>query len=136
MIRERKLCMVTETKIGYGTCPLCKRFRSLVHHHWFEDGVKKEALVCRGCNLELGVGVFSSNGYNDIPWNVQLNLITKRGYKNCECHKCGYSWHSKVEHPRECPSCKSPRWDEPYARYLDGKYIYAKAEVGKRVVRV
>jgi predicted Zn-ribbon and HTH transcriptional regulator len=27
------------------------------------------------------------------------------------CIKCGYSWVSRVDQPKECPHCKSRNWD-------------------------
>lgn len=28
------------------------------------------------------------------------------------CLKCGHSWLSRVEQPKECPNCKSRAWDK------------------------
>lgn len=35
-----------------------------------------------------------------------------------QCSRCGYRWHSRTERPRQCPQCKSPRWqsDRPLLR--------------------
>lgn len=32
--------------------------------------------------------------------------------KECKCLKCGYIWKPKVKAPRECPDCKSRRWNK------------------------
>ncbi len=30
-----------------------------------------------------------------------------------ECKRCGYGWESRKEtKPRQCPYCKSPKWDQ------------------------
>lgn len=29
------------------------------------------------------------------------------------CLRCRYRWVPRVEEPRQCPACKSPRWNEP-----------------------
>jgi len=32
--------------------------------------------------------------------------------KKCTCLRCGYQWEPKVDKPKNCPHCKSPRWDK------------------------
>lgn len=39
-----------------------------------------------------------------------MNMIMNMG-KECLCNKCGYSWISRTEDPKECPECKSRDWD-------------------------
>ena len=29
-----------------------------------------------------------------------------------KCEKCGHKWIPKIEDVRQCPKCKSARWDE------------------------
>jgi len=29
-----------------------------------------------------------------------------------KCKKCGYEWTSRVDNPKECPECKSRRWNK------------------------
>lgn len=33
--------------------------------------------------------------------------------KKCKCKKCGYEWYPRDPkiNPKECPNCKSRRWD-------------------------
>ena len=28
-----------------------------------------------------------------------------------KCSKCNYTWFAKVEKPRQCPFCKSMKWE-------------------------
>ncbi len=28
------------------------------------------------------------------------------------CLRCGYTWIPREEKPKQCPNCKSPKWDE------------------------
>ena len=34
----------------------------------------------------------------------------------CYCKKCGYTWQSRIEYPKECPQCKArqPPYIETY----------------------
>jgi len=34
------------------------------------------------------------------------------------CKRCHYTWQPKgyVKHPKECPSCKSYKWDIPIVK--------------------
>ncbi len=37
-----------------------------------------------------------------------------------KCLHCGYEWEPRRQgkKPKQCPACKSPRWDrEPYAQH-------------------
>lgn len=38
-----------------------------------------------------------------------LNRIADR---QLHCAKCGYGWIPKTEAPRQCPNCKSMKWDK------------------------
>lgn len=29
------------------------------------------------------------------------------------CLRCGHEWDSRVAKPKECPHCKSYKWDQP-----------------------
>ena len=31
--------------------------------------------------------------------------------KKSICKKCGYSWISRIEQPKECPNCKNRNWE-------------------------
>lgn len=34
-----------------------------------------------------------------------------------KCKRCGYEWEARIEgKPRQCPYCKSPKWDEEKVR--------------------
>lgn len=37
------------------------------------------------------------------------------------CCQCWYKWPPKVKQPKECPSCKSRRWQAVAAREGKGK---------------
>jgi predicted Zn-ribbon and HTH transcriptional regulator len=28
------------------------------------------------------------------------------------CKKCGWSWVSRVDNPKQCPGCKNIKWNE------------------------
>lgn len=45
--------------------------------------------------------------------------LTVYGYR---CERCGHEWvpRESTKHPRVCPSCKSPYWDQP-RRKVTGK---------------
>lgn len=51
------------------------------------------------------------------------------------CKRCGYSWNSKIEKPKQCPMCKSMKWDsyragdEPGAESDSASYKVARAEL-------
>jgi len=36
--------------------------------------------------------------------------------RTAHCLRCGGSWVTKVEHPKQCNLCKSMLWDTPYVR--------------------
>ncbi len=43
-----------------------------------------------------------------------MEICPKCGYKPTDvldCKICNYSWKSRVNNPKECPSCKSRNWD-------------------------
>jgi len=32
--------------------------------------------------------------------------------KKCKCKRCGYEWDSLTDNPKQCPMCKSYRWNQ------------------------
>ena len=49
-----------------------------------------------------------------------------------QCCRCNHKWTPRIEErPKNCPACKSPRWDKPPVSYL--KASRAHAAVGKAV---
>ncbi len=44
---------------------------------------------------------------------IQIQIIIMNQPKPCKCLRCGADWQTKLDRPRYCPICKSPRWDEP-----------------------
>jgi hypothetical protein len=38
------------------------------------------------------------------------------------CLRCGYTWLSKLEHPKRCTFCKSPYYNKPRTRGLIKEY--------------
>jgi Zn finger protein HypA/HybF involved in hydrogenase expression len=37
--------------------------------------------------------------------------MVKVKVQSLECLKCGHRWIPRQSEVRQCPSCKSPRWD-------------------------
>lgn len=41
---------------------------------------------------------------------------------DCRCVKCGYRWRARVKgKPKECPDCKSRRWEKVRTEASDAK---------------
>jgi len=40
-------------------------------------------------------------------------LMGQSTIQGLECLRCGYSWIPRTAEPRQCPGCKSVRWDTP-----------------------
>jgi predicted Zn-ribbon and HTH transcriptional regulator len=38
-----------------------------------------------------------------------------------KCEKCNYQWIPRVADVRQCPKCKSVRWDKPKVKNEDEK---------------
>lgn len=47
---------------------------------------------------------------------------------NKKCLICGYSWNSKVEHPKQCPSCKRMDWNGK--KFLKETKLYVCCDCG------
>ena len=39
-------------------------------------------------------------------------MITIIMSKELSCLQCGYSWEPRKKKPKECPDCKSRKWDK------------------------
>ena len=39
--------------------------------------------------------------------------VKKPERADVQCLRCDYQWTPRVQQPRECPYCKSTRWNEP-----------------------
>ena len=42
---------------------------------------------------------------------------------DCECLRCGHKWGSRKEHPKKCPGCQNPHWDQPKTRRRRGLVV-------------
>jgi len=51
-----------------------------------------------------------------------IGMATKVQLWGYRCERCGHEWlpRNKDEAPRVCPKCKSPYWDRPRKKALDG----------------
>jgi predicted Zn-ribbon and HTH transcriptional regulator len=42
-----------------------------------------------------------------------MSSVVKVRITKLTCQRCEYEWHPRIEDVRQCPSCKSARWEQP-----------------------
>ena len=67
--------------------------------------------VCPYCRVALALG------YNLAVERDDTGRVVGACCADCavlaRCLRCGYTWTPRVQHPHECPACKSRKWATP-----------------------
>ena len=48
-----------------------------------------------------------------------------------KCKRCGHEWLSRVEKPRQCPRCRSYRWNEDKSMQARREWVGKQDEKGE-----
>ena len=59
-----------------------------------------------GDDATFNADAYTVDGYRGIAWHVL-------GWETLTCQRCGYRWLPRKLDVRQCPRCRSVRWDEP-----------------------
>lgn len=100
-------------------CADCEAPATEYDHRNYHYPLQVQA-VCHACNLKRGPGLNRLLGRENKPDNSVPG--------NCTCLRCGHIWLSQVEAPKNCPLCKSPRWNQPRIRQQRKSPTTAKEE--------